>query len=626
MTNQSPFSNAVSILGILSFPLSLQAENITSDLAQIVVTATKTANTIDETLAPVSIISREDIQRSQATSLVDILRTAPGISFTSNGGMGSTSGISIRGTNSDHVLYLIDGVPIRSATSGGTAIQYIPVAQIERIEIVRGPRSSLYGSDAIGGVIQIFTAKDQQEKFTASMGYGSDNTKELGASYSGGNENSHYNAAISALKTSGYDFYGYAYDPAAYKTVYSEIDQDDDGYDNYSLSLNGSHKIHDRLSFSGVFLRSQGENQFDGYFNKHTHTDFMQQLLSGNLDFDISDDWNTQLKLSRNYDKQYNQLEQAASKTRFNTRTDVVNWQNDIIIRDVDVLTLGLDYKEDKVDSSDDFSEHKRWNQAAFAQYQYEGDFFNTLLSHRYDDNEAFGSHNTWNFATGFSLDEMVRITTSYGTAFKAPTFNDLYFPDTGWYKGNPNLKPEESESFDFGVELTTGQTLWTVHYFNTRVDNLISYVYSFPVSTMENVSKAEMDGFELTVNTELYGFKLSGNASYVDPTDRSTGKMLPNRSKNNFNLSIDKDMDSFSYGASLIASSKRYNKKDEQQQLPGFGLVNIRASWNIDKHWTFKAKVDNLFDKDYVLTQDFDGNDYNQPDRFAFASIHYEM
>lgn len=638
MNNRATFISAVSVLGIFPYPLSLHAESLhaeslyaeniqtQSNLPEIIVTATRTANSVDETIAPVTIFTREDIERSQATSVIDVLRTAPGISFTSNGGMGGTSGISIRGTNTDHVLYLIDGVPIRSATSGNTAIQYIPVAQIERIEIVRGPRSSLYGSDAIGGVIQIFTKKDEKDKFTASMGYGSDDTKELTASYSGGDEKSHYNAAVSALESNGYDFYGYAYDPAAYATVYSEIDQDNDGYENYSLSLNGSHKINDRLSLSGVYLRSQGENQFDGYFNKNTHTDFMQQLLSGSLDFSVSEDWNTQLKLSRNYDKQYNQLEQASSKTRFNTRTDVINWQNDILIRDMDLLTLGLDYKEDKVDSSDDFSEDSRWNQAAFAQYQYEGDFFNTQLSYRYDDNEAFGSHNTWNFATGFSLDERVRITTSYGTAFKAPTFNDLYYPDTGWYKGNPNLKPEESESFDFGVEISTGQTLWTAHYFNTRINNLISYVYSFPVSTMENVSKAKIDGFELTVDTELYGFKLSGNASYVNPIDRSTGKMLPNRSKNNFNLSIDKDINSFSYGASLIASSERYNTKEEQQQLPGFGLVNIRASWDIDKHWTLKAKIDNLFDKDYVLTRDFDGNDYNQPDRFAFASIHYEM
>lgn len=627
MTYKSPNLLSLTITSLffssIIYPIAAQAEQDKNN-AQIIVTANRTANTVDETLAPVTIITRDDIERSQASSFTDLLRATPGLNLTASGGSGSTSGFSMRGTNTDHILYLIDGVPIGSATSGVTSIQYLPVGQIERIEVVRGPRSSLYGSDAIGGVVQIFTIKSDEQKLTASAGYGSDNTKEMNASYSNGNESSHFSGGVSIFNTDGYDFYGY-------KTGYpaptaNSADQDDDGYSNYSLSLNGDHKLNDALKISGLFLRSQGENEFDGYANKDSQTDFTNQIMSGTLGYQATEIWHSQLKISRSYDKQYNQLQDNTSKTRFNTTSDILSWQNDFVIRDYDLLTLGLDYKDDKVDSSSDYTEDSRWNQAAFAQYQYVGDFFNTQMSFRYDDNEAFGSHNTWSFATGFNLDKNVRITTSYGTAFKAPTFNDMYWPADFFFKGNPDLKPEESESFDFGVELSTGETLWTAHYFDTNVTNLITYVNSYPsISMMENVSKAKINGLELTVATNIYGWQLSGNASFINPTDDDTGLMLARRSKRNLNLSLDKSVGAFSYGASVIASSERFNKVGEEQQLPGFGLMNIRAAWEINKQWTIKAKVDNLFDKEYVLTQS-GGIDYNQPDRFVFTSIHYQM
>jgi len=630
--NPSYLIRFVSVLSSLSYPYQcIAASQISesSDLPQIVVTATRSANTADKTIAPVTIISREDIERSQANSLLDVLRTAPGINFTSNGGTGATSGISIRGSNTNHVLFLVDGVPIRSATAGAAAIEFLPISQVEHIEVVRGPRSALYGSDAIGGVIQIFTVKDSKEQLTSSLGYGSDNTGEFTAAYSSGNENSRLSAGLSILETDGYDFYG----RDSYGTINS-ADKDNDAYENYSLSLNGSHKINPDLEISGIYLRSQGESEYDGYSDKDTHTRFTEQVLSGNIDYHINDIWQSQLKISQSYDKQKNYLHHlpetniyyTEAKSHFNTKTELVNWQNDIIVRDSDLLTVGLDYKNDKVDSSTEFTEDSRWNKAIYGQYLYYGKIFDTQIAIREDDNEAFGHHNTWNFATGFDLDETIRITTSYGTAFKAPSFNDLYWPADFFFKGNPDLKPEESSSFDFGVDITTGKIQWSLHYFDTEVDNLIAYVDSYPaVSMMENVSRASIDGIELTIDTELYGFILSANASFINPIDQDTGKLLARRSKRNLNLSLDKTSGQFSYGASLIASSQRYNTADEQEQLPGFGLVNIRSAWQFNKHWTVKAKIDNLFDKDYVLTQQ-GGYDYHQPDRFAFASIHYKM
>ena len=638
MIYKSSCISAVSALTLISLTLisltlisniSFAQEPVSSSTPEIVVTATRTANTIDETLAPVTIITREDIERVQATSVSEVLRMTPGISFTSNGGFGSISGLSLRGTNTNHVLYLIDGVPVRSATLGSTPIEYLPISQVERIEVVRGPRSSLYGSDAIGGVIQIFTTKSNEKRVTASVGYGSDNTREFSASYSDGNDTSHFGGGLSVFDTDGYDFFGR--DSFGVK---NKADKDDDGFENYSLSLNASHELNRDLKVSGLYLRSQGKNEYDGYQDKDTHTDFIEQVMSGTLDYAVNDVWNSQLTISRSYDKQHNRLYNPPAqgfffvdpKSHFNTKTDFVNWQNDIVIRDSDLFTLGIDYKKDKVDSSTDFAEDSRWNKAFYSQYLYYGDVFDTQISWRHDDNEAFGSHNTWSFGSGFDLDENVRITGSYGTAFKAPTFNDLYWPADAFFKGNPDLKPEKSRSFDFGVEITTGKTLWTANYYYTKINNLITFVDSYPaVSMMENVSKANIDGFELTVATELYGWALSANASFVNPTDEATGKLLPGRSKRNLNFSADNSIGAFSYGASVTASSKRYNKTNERDELSGFALMNIRTAWQFNKQWTVKAKVDNLFDKEYVLTQQA-GYDYKQPDRFIFTSIHYQM
>jgi len=520
-----------SALTLYCYPVVTLAQT-SNEPAEIIVTANRTAKTVDETLAPVSIITQQDIQRSQATSLSELLRSTPGISFTSNGGFGSTSGMSLRGSNTDHTLYLIDGLPIRSATSGAAAIEYLPLSQIDRIEVVRGPRSSLYGSDAIGGVIQIFTRKNQDKAFTASAGYGSDSSKQIQSSYADANNSSSFSGGLSFFETDGYDFYG----RDNYGTI-NAGDQDDDGYDNYALSLNGAHKITQDIELSGTFLRSQGKSQFDGYGNDKTRTDYTEQSASGSVDFTISESWGSKLTSGRSYDKQYTRAHDLAlpniyftnMKDHFNTRTDFTSWQNDIIIRDTDLLSVGLDYKEDKVDSSVSFAEDSRWNQAVFGQYLYYGEVFNSQLSYRYDDNESFGSHNTWSFATGFDLDDNVRITASYGTAFKAPTFNDLYFPDVGYFKGNPDLKPEESKSFDFGVELSIGDSKWTAHYFDTQVDNLISYVYApFPaVSMMQNVAEANIDGVEFTMSTELYGWTLAANASFINPINSSTGLLL---------------------------------------------------------------------------------------------------
>ncbi|MBF0264012.1 MAG: TonB-dependent receptor [Gammaproteobacteria bacterium] len=599
-----------------------------NDIPSIVVTATRTADTVDETLFPVSIISRDDIKRIQAKSLYEVLQTIPGISLSADGGLGSNSSISLRGTNSGHVLILVDGMPIHSATVGTTAIQFLPIAQIERIEVVRGSRSSLYGSEAIGGVIQIFTNNAEKNSFQANIGGGSDDTKDLGLNFTLANQSSQLTASLSAMETNGYDFLGY--DSYGVK---NSGDSDNDGYNNYALSLNGQHRFNEKFQMSAMFLNSQGKSFFDGYSDDKTHLEFDQQAMNIGLDINISNWYTMKFKAGQSKDNQENHLHNLGANnaywvegyTSFKTTTELFNWQNEFQINDANLFTLGSDYQVDKVNSSTNFSADSRDNSAIYGQFIHYGEQIDAQLSLRYDDNEAFGSHTTWGINGGYALTQQLRLTASLATAFKAPTFNDLYWPADAYFKGNPDLKPEQSTSADLGISYKTHSSSYSLNYYQTEIEQLIAYVNSYPdISMMENVNKAKIKGIELTIQQKYQNWLLQTQLSTNNPVDDDTGHTLSRRSKRNASISLDYQNNGLSYGASAILSSGRYNKIDEQDYIPGYGVLNLRTAWEVNKNWTLKAKVNNVFDKQYTLTKDFNGNDYQQPDRTVYISAHY--
>ncbi len=625
MLYKVPAIQTLSALSLFLTPLiSIQVQ--AEDIPEIIVTANRTTNTVDETIAPVTIITRKDIDRLQAQSVVDILKSTPGIDVKTSGGMGSSTSIFMRGTNSDHILVLVDGIPYGSATLGTTPFQYIPVSQIERIEVVRGPQSSLYGSSAIGGIIQIFTNKETRgQSFYADTGYGSDDTVEANAGFGYGNETSSFNIGVGYIDTDVYDFLGNP-DPA-------NADNDDDGFDNTSVSINGRHKFNEQFTLSGSYLLADGENQYD-YTNglnlatTKTRTEFKQQVASIVADLKINDIWSSQLLIGQSKDEsdnyQYPYFETTIEKSQFDTTKDNFSWKNDFIIRDKDILTVGFDYLDESVDSTTNFDKDSRWTKGVFTQYQYYGEVFDIKGAWRYDDNQQFGSHNTGNIGLGFDLDEYLRVTVNYGSAYKAPTFNDLYYPDVGYFKGNSGLKPETSESFDFGLSGEFKSINWSANFYTTSIRNLIEYQYP----TMENIDKANIDGIELSLGTQLFGWNIQGNISHTNPKNDDTGNYLTNRSRDTFRLDMDSKYKNFTYGASVIAASKRYLDANNDNTLAGYGIMNIRSAWELTKNWTIKAKVDNLFDKEYATNRQTYGNElpYKAQDRFAFASIHYKM
>lgn len=587
-------------------------ESAPLELSPIIVTATRTAQTANETLAPVTVITREEIERKQARSVLGLLSGTPGVSFTNNGGRGKASSLFLRGTESDHTLVLVDGVKIGSATQGAAALQNLPVEQIERIEIVRGPRSSLYGSEAIGGVIQIFTRRgggDVSPFFSVTAG--SHRTYEGTAGLSGGGDNGWFNVTLSGFDSEGFN--SCDGQPSVGGCFTNE--PDDDGYSELSGSLRAGYRFADGTEVDGRFLRADGDTEFDGGFQNETETS--QQVYGATLRTAPFDPWAITVNAGRSQDKSDN-FKDGTFASRFDTERDVLSFQNDIALGANHLVTLGVDYQDDKVDSTTSFAETSRRNTGAFAQYQTMIANHDLELSIRGDDNEQFGGHTTGAVAWGYQFAAGPRVIASFGTAYKAPTFNELYFPGFG----NASLAPEESRSIEIGVNDRPSWGRWSANLFQTDVDNLITYDAS--ISAPANISSARIRGLELAAQTDLAGWTVAGALTLLDTEDRSSGANrgndLPRRARTSLRIDADRDFGDYSVGATVIAADRRYDNLSNSRRLGGYATADLRGEYRITSEWRVQARIENLLDKDYK-TAAF----YNQSGRAGYLTLRYQ-
>lgn len=576
----------------------------------LIVTATRTAQSADETLAPVTVITRDDIKRLQASSVQDVLRGVPGINISNNGGSGKATSIILRGTNSDHVLVLIDGIKVGSATLGTTSFQDIPVDQIDRIEIVRGPRSSLYGSEAIGGVIQIFTRKGGGA-FTPSfsLGAGSDQTYKASAGVSGGGDLSWYNLNISSFDTGGIDSCRGNLMAGCYT-----VEPDKDGYRNSSGSLRAGYRFADNAEVEAHILRTQGHNKYDGSFVNES--DIVQQAAGASLSYSPSDRWHATLLAGRSNDDSNDFLDGVFSG-RFKTERDTLSLQNDLSVADKHLITLGLDYQNDKVDSTTAYDVTARNDKGLFAQYQGSFGQQDVQFAMRGDDNGQFGHHGTGSAAWGYNFGNGMRLTASYGTAFKAPTFNQLYYPGFG----NPNLKPETSRSAEVGLHGKPGWGSWSLNAYQTMVDQLIGSDANFNPA---NIDSARIRGIEAISSTHLAGWDISGNLTLLNPENRSgganQGNVLPRRAKQTLSIDLDRIYGQWRFGTTLFAAGRRYDDLANTVELGGYATVDLRAEYAFTKDWLLQGRVGNVLDKRYETAAYF-----NQPRRDVLFTLRYQ-
>ena len=518
------FSNSLLFSAV---SMAFSAPIVAEEQSPIIVTATRTAQTADASLASVTVITRDDLEASQAQTIVEILQTVTGIHVSRSGGIGKITSIYMRGTESDHTLVLIDGVRASSATSGGYSWNSLSPEQIERIEIVRGPRASLYGSDAIGGVIQIFTRKNKRSQI--QLGYGSQDTRKMSINLAGGDEWKY------SFNTGLHESNGIPIRPNGTETR---------GYDNTHAAFTLDGNINDNNKLSININHSQGTNELDpGTGNQ----DFINRIINVQLQQKTSANWSQTLSLGNALDEFV--THSPSNPATITTKRHDISWQNDFSIGN-SLLTAGLDYRMDNAINDSNTIDNTIYNKAIFAEYQFNMMNSDWNIGARRDQNSVYGSNNTWNIALGYDITNQLRFTASHGTSFKAPSVNDIYWPfrsDPCWWdntqtcitQGNINIKPEEAKTSELGLSYKIKEFSVSANIFSTETINLIDWE-TFQTGATEftttpsNVNKARIEGIELQLDMPLGEWKTSTRLTYLKAINEETKLQLDRRPKKN--------------------------------------------------------------------------------------------
>ena len=604
----------------VSLPVFALSNDDAANLPEMVVTATRSDTARKELATATTVFTRGDIEKRQVRTLPELLKTAPGLDVVEQGGYGKTTSIFMRGTNADHILVLIDGIKVGSATLGTTAFQFIPIEQIERVEIIRGPQSSLYGSEAIGGVIQIFTRKGTQSdtpSVSLDTGAGSYDTFTTSGNVSGKWQNSWYSLGASHLQSQGIN-------------ARTGFDPDRDGYNNTGINARAGHRFDNNAEIEASFMRAEGKTEFDGTPSK---TNFVNQVISTSASFDVLENWRSTLRFGQTQDNGDNFASDGSFYSRFNTIRWNASWLNDITLNDNHRVTMGTDYRMDEVDSSSQYSESSRYDVGVFGELHssiFDNHFVNASL--RWDENQAFGDYVTGNFGWRFNWLHGLSVFGSFGNAFKAPTFNDLYWPysrdsffgTTYITEGNKNLRPEESTTFEAGISGDHDWLQWQLRAYHTNIDNLIDWSSVSPAANTylyqpANVDKAQIDGLEAEMSTEIFGWKNNLNMALLSPRDRITNLRLARRAEQMLSYDLSNSYGAFDVGAHVIAQGSRFDDRTNLNEIAGFVTVDLRTAYHINKNWMLSAKLNNLLDKQYQTV-----DTYNTAGRNFYFSIHY--
>ncbi|MCP9337070.1 TonB-dependent receptor domain-containing protein [Stutzerimonas xanthomarina] len=567
------------------------AADTSHELPSMLVTSARQAEPRMQATAASTVFARADIERLQARSVPELLRRVPGISFSSAGGVPQ---LSVRGTSTAQTLVLVDGQRIASSTSGFARLDYLAIDNIERVEVIRGPRSSLYGADAIGGVIQIFTRSGEPGlNPQVRLAAGSDHTFQRSLSLSGGTQQTRVHLGASLDEREGFD------------ATRDErgADRDDDGQRTRALHLKLDHQF-DTNWRAGLSLNDQrGENEYDDAYKfapGAPQDEFQVSSYSGYLDRQLSDAWNSRLELGRSFDRN-RAVDSAYNDSLLETTRHSAAWINRFSLTEQQQLALGTDWYEDRLDATTAYQEDSRDNLAFFAQHSYQGDGFGTELGLRHDDNQQFGSHNSWNAAFSLPVGQSQRWILSYGEGFRAPTFTDLYAPPA--WGPNPDLEPETSKTYELQWRADFNGTLLEASLYRTDVEDMIAW----GGRQIENINHARINGFEASAAGELLGWQASLGLSIIDPRDRNSGRVLPRRAKRTLSLDLDRQFGAIGVGATWQAFSQRFddgpvnaNFQSERSTIPGYAVLDLRTSWQATPELRWEAKLENVLDKDY--------------------------
>ncbi|NND45953.1 MAG: TonB-dependent receptor [Xanthomonadales bacterium] len=584
-----PIQLAASLVlaGVLTRPAVANPEEPAIELEPIQVrTASRTTETTSDALASVSVISAEDIRRSAARDLSDLLRLEAGIDVVRTGGPGQQTSVFMRGANSNHALVLIDGIRVSSAHTGAYAWEHLPLGIIERVEIVRGPRGSLYGSDAIGGVIQVFTRMPDAPFLRASLGSHASRALETGTGFALG-------AARFSLSAGYRELGGYsAQNPDGFS-----FHPDDDGFEarNIHLAGNGNARAGD---WQFQVTATDNEVEFDQGISVSE-----QVLASLSLDGQWNERWNYRFYAGWADDRLSSDF--GFFTSHFDSERIDLGWENRLRLEQA-TLVFGLDHYDEQGRSQSSYF-GSRDNSGLFALWERDRERVALQLSGRIDDNSLFGTEVTHHAAVRIAVGAKTNFILSHGTAFRAPTLSEQFSPGFGGlFAGNPALEPETSETTELSVRFEFGPAAELgVAAYRSRVDDLIAY--SGPNFQAVNINRAALDGLELEYRNTWRHWSLNANLTLQETEDRSTGAELLRRPEQKSSLRMTRQ---FAGGAWL--AGEWFASGDQADvggvRLPGYSLLNLSAGLPLAAGWTLEARLDNLLDHDYQPAHGFNG------------------
>lgn len=604
-------SAITAVLAVLATPFALAQ----TPEQEVVVTATRVPQAQSQTLQPVTVITAEDIAKAGQQTLVEVLQALGGVEVASNGGFGQPSSVFMRGANSDQTLVLVDGMRISSATLGSTALENIPLNQIARIEVVPGQLSGLYGSDAIGGVIQIFTKSGSYAPAASvTAGAGTYGTSSVTAGLSRMLGSVDLSLTVGYFGSDGFD----ATKPGAFGH-----DPDSDGYRNQNFSGKVAYHLDARNELGLTLFQSDAHTHFD---NDPTIDAVNHQTLSAFSIYSsnqITDAWQSLLRAGQGQDKS---SVTGAFPSFFATRQPQYTWQNNIKLGPGTAIA-GAEYLIQDVTSDSAFAQNQRTIRSAFAGYLGAYERHDWQANVRVDDNSQFGNHTTGLLGYGYRVTDELRLRVGGGTAFKAPSFNNLYAVDpSGLFTPNPNLLPERSHSTEAGVNYQMGANRFSATYFENRIEDLIVFVTTDPATgagTVQNLNSATIKGVELGYQGSFAAMQAYVRLTLQNPTDEATGLMLPRRAKEFGSAGLSGTSGPWTLGGEVVASGARFDQPGEAEasRMHGYGLLNLTATYTFDTKWSVRARWNNVFDRQYELAQNF-----NTPGSNVFVALQYQQ
>lgn len=600
-----PFSLACTgyLLGAIA-SAHAQSQTDESMTTEVIVSANRFHQAPGEILSAHTVIDREFIERSAASSVFDVLMTVPGVQLARTGTDGAQTSLFVRGSNSNHTLVLLNGVRINTASEGAARLENIPIDHVERIEIVRGPQSSLYGADAIGGVVQIFTRQTESlpadNNYAGSLiaGAGTEQSRMGAASLLARLDRTQIQLDLSHRETDGIP-------PRNAPTPSTESAP----YKNDAMSLRIDQPITDSTALWGSYQATESEKYYPGGFTEASHRSSAVGIRS-----DFSEQWTSQLQLS--YFKDSN-LNISWAESRSATWRDSLQWQNEFRFSDSSHSVVGLDVDQEELlylNPSAVLNNRSRDNRALFAVHQHDLGVYTTTASLRIDDNEQFGSHTTGRLAAGRSFAGNNSVWLAIGTAFKAPTLIDLYvdFPNFNFF-ANPDLSPEKARNIEIGVSTVLLQTTLGTQIFQNDIRDLIGSDSSF--RSLANVSRARIKGVEISAMRDILGWQASLAVTLLDHENRDTGNELLRRPDEQLNLTLTRQFEQLSL---LLNWEVRSTQADLDpvtfgtSRVGGYGKLDASLEWQWLDAISLQLKVGNLFDKTYEVVDGYNARGRN--------------